>query len=260
MSKRLKLSDLAKVVAQKTATSASKGVVISEGSETTSEKAFEMVQGKAGRQCGGKKAKIDQASGASARPPCFRKGSSVRRTLGEPWHRFMMAVRPAEKFCRVILPAGQGEVDRSPHQVVPFIHALGQQRLRRGRPQSKGCAESAEMEMVRAQNRAIELKGALAEEKAKGKRLTEDADAKDKDHRRVQRVGRLLEAVRDQHLLTSAMALTSARGIAHQYPDLGSIWRTLRWTKNSSLKRRPKRAMNGRRRGSRGRGGCEAAV
>ncbi|GFS36998.1 hypothetical protein Acr_00g0049140 [Actinidia rufa] len=38
MSKRLKLSDLAKVVAKKAATSASKGVVISEGSETTSGK------------------------------------------------------------------------------------------------------------------------------------------------------------------------------------------------------------------------------
>ncbi|GFY90415.1 hypothetical protein Acr_07g0006120 [Actinidia rufa] len=34
MSKRLKLSDLAKVMAKKAATSASKGVVISEGSET----------------------------------------------------------------------------------------------------------------------------------------------------------------------------------------------------------------------------------
>ena len=36
------------------------------------------------------------------------------------------------------------------------------------------------MEMVRTQNRAIELEGALAEEKAKGKKLAEDADARSK--------------------------------------------------------------------------------
>ncbi|GFY96578.1 hypothetical protein Acr_11g0008840 [Actinidia rufa] len=69
---RLKLSDLAKVVAQKAATSASKGVVISEGSETTSGKRA-LDDGSKGKQVAQspepKKARIDTgASGAPARP------------------------------------------------------------------------------------------------------------------------------------------------------------------------------------------------
>ncbi|GFZ09670.1 phosphate transporter 1;6 [Actinidia rufa] len=81
MSKRLKLSDLAKVVAKKAATSASKGVVISEGSETTSGKRA-LDDGSKGKQVAQspepKKARIDAgASGASARPPVI--SGAVRR-------------------------------------------------------------------------------------------------------------------------------------------------------------------------------------
>ncbi|GFY87598.1 hypothetical protein Acr_05g0012370 [Actinidia rufa] len=176
MSKRLKLSDLAKVVAQKTATSASKGVVISEGSETTSGR-LELPRG---------------------RPLLQERGSSVRRTLGEalgPQASVMASAATAEKILAgVILPADKEKVDRLTFDqvVTKFIHALGQgvilgsslavrsRDFAEGALNQKAVAESAEMEMVRAQNRAIELEGALAEEKAKGKRLTEDADAKDK--------------------------------------------------------------------------------
>ncbi|XP_057468751.1 uncharacterized protein LOC130757957 [Actinidia eriantha] len=50
----------------------------------------------------------------------------------------------------------------------------------------KAIAESAEMEMVRAQNRAIELENALSEEKAKAKKLAEDAEVKDKEVARLE--------------------------------------------------------------------------
>ncbi|GFS28932.1 hypothetical protein Acr_00g0004710 [Actinidia rufa] len=150
MSKRLKLSDLAKVVAKKAATSASKGVVISEGSETTSGKRA-LDDGSKGKQVAQspepKKARIDTgASGASVRPPVTSgAGSSARQgvILGSS-----LAVRSGN--------------------------------FAEGALNQKAVAESAEMEMVRAQNRAIELEGALAEEKAKGRKLAEDVDARGK--------------------------------------------------------------------------------
>ncbi|GFZ19882.1 hypothetical protein Acr_28g0005870 [Actinidia rufa] len=140
----------------------------------------------------------------------------------------------------------------------------------------KAVAESAEMEMVRAQNRAIELEGALAEEKAKGKKRAQDADARDKVIARLEaRISELersqsltqgriiaafkesddfLEAVRgDRHPLTSAMALTSARGNSRiSILTSASIWRTSRWTMNSSPKRRLKPRKERPRRGQPG--------
>ncbi|GFY86119.1 hypothetical protein Acr_04g0008570 [Actinidia rufa] len=204
MSKRLKLSDLAKVVAQKAATSASKGVVLSEGSETTSGKRA-LDDGSKGKQAAqlpeSKKAKIDigGASEAPARPPIASGGgSSVRRTLGQslgPQASVMASATTAEKILAgVILPADKKKVDRLTFDqvVTKFLHVLGQGVILgfslavRSRDfaecalNQKAVAESVEMEMVRAQNQAIELEGALAEEKAKGKKLAEDADARDK--------------------------------------------------------------------------------
>ncbi|GFZ06996.1 hypothetical protein Acr_18g0011660 [Actinidia rufa] len=152
MSKRLKLSDLTKVVAKKAATSASKGVVISKGSETTSGKRA-LDDGSKGKQVTQspepKKARIDTgASGASARPPVTSgAGSSARQVLGEA-----LALRLHRDFAE---------------------GALNQ----------KAVAESAEMEMVRAQNRAIELEGALARREGEGKKLAEDVDAEARSSR-----------------------------------------------------------------------------
>ncbi|GFZ00545.1 hypothetical protein Acr_14g0001800 [Actinidia rufa] len=109
------------------------------------------------------------------------------------------------------------------------------------------------MEMVRAQNRAIELEGALAEEKAKGMKLAEDVMQR-QGHLEVRGEGfrseksqsltqgriiaafkesdDFLEAVRDRPPPISVMALTSARGSS---PN------------NSGPRRRP----GGRRDGSR---------
>ncbi|GFZ14358.1 hypothetical protein Acr_24g0005480 [Actinidia rufa] len=267
MSKRLKLSDLAKVVAQKAATSASKGVVILEGSETTSGKR-PLDDGSKGKQVAqlpeAKKAKIDtRASGAPARPPIASgEGSSVRRTPGEalgPQVLVMASAATAEKILAgVILPADKEKVDRLTFDqvVTKFLYALGQgvilgsslavrsRDFAEGALNQKAIAESAKMEMVRAQNRAIELEGALAEEKAKGKRLTEDADARDKviaklearisELEKSQSVsqGRIIAAFKESDDFLEAVRGSASsyfgdgfdfckRQLAHQYPDLG---------------------------------------
>ncbi|GFY87971.1 hypothetical protein Acr_05g0016100 [Actinidia rufa] len=267
MSKRLKLSDLAKVVAQKAATSASKGVVISEGSETTSSKRA-LDDGSKGKQVAqlpeSKKAKIDTgASEAPARPPiASREGSSVKRTLGEtlgPQASVMASAATAEKILAgVILPADKEKVDRLTFDqvVTKFLHVLGQGVILgsslavRSRDfaecalNQKAVAESAEMEMVRVQNRAIELEGALAEEKAKGKKLAEDANARDKVIARLETrnselersqsltQGRIIAAFKESDDFLEAVRGSASsyfgdgfdfckRQLAHQYPDLG---------------------------------------
>ncbi|GFY97651.1 hypothetical protein Acr_12g0001920 [Actinidia rufa] len=267
MSKRLKLSDLAKGVAQKATTSASKGVVISKGSETTSGKRA-LDDGSKGKQVAQspepKKARIDTgASGAPARPPvASRVGSSAQRTLGEalgPQASVMASAATAEKILAgVILPADKEKVDRLTFDqvVTKFLHVLGQGVVLgsslavRSRDfaecalNQKAIAESAEMEMVRAQNRAIELEGALAEEKAKGKKLTEDADARDKVIAKLEaRIseleksqsltqGRIIAAFKESDDFLEAVKGSASsyfgdgfdfckRQLANQYPDLG---------------------------------------
>ncbi|GFY95697.1 hypothetical protein Acr_11g0000030 [Actinidia rufa] len=267
MSKRLKFSDLSKVVAQKAATSTSKGVVISEGSETTSGKRA-LDDGSKGKQVAqppeSKKAKIDTgASEAPARPPIASgEGSSVRRTLGEalgPQASVMASAATAEKIlARVILPADKEKVDRLTFDqvVTKFLHVLDQgvilgsslavrsRNFAESALNQKAVAESAEMEMVRAQNRAIELEGALAEEKAKGKKLAQDADARDKviarlevrisELERSQSVtqGRIIAAFKESDDFLEAVRGSASsyfgdgfdfckRQLAHQYPDLG---------------------------------------
>ncbi|GFS40351.1 hypothetical protein Acr_00g0068030 [Actinidia rufa] len=208
MSKRLKLSDLAKVVAQKAATSISKGVVISEGFETTSGKRV-LDDGSKGKQVAQspepKKARTDTGvSGAPARPPV---------ASGVGGHLRVFSCRTQQGFCRE-------------------------------RPQpKKAVAESAEMEMVRAQNRAIELEG-LAEEQAKGKKLTEEADAKDKviakleariselEKNKSVTQGRIIAVFKESDDFLEAVRGSASsyfgdgfdfckRQLAHQYPDLG---------------------------------------
>ncbi|GFZ00653.1 hypothetical protein Acr_14g0002880 [Actinidia rufa] len=267
MSKRLKLSDLAKVVAKKAATSASKGVVISEGSETTSGKRA-LDDGSKGKQVAQspepKKARIDTgASGASARPPVASgAGSSARQVLGEalgPQASVMASAATAEKILAgVILPADKEKVDRLTFDqvVIKFLHVVGQgvilgsslavrnRDFAEGALNQKAVAESAEMEMVRAQNRAIELEGALAEEKAKGKKLAEDADARGKvisklearisDLEKSQSLtqGRIIAAFKESDDFLEAVRGSASsyfgdgfdfckRQLAKQYPDLG---------------------------------------
>ncbi|GFZ02215.1 hypothetical protein Acr_15g0008230 [Actinidia rufa] len=267
MSKRLKLSDLTKVVAQKAATSASKGVVISEGSETTSGKRA-LDDGSKGKQVAqppeSKKAKIDTgASEAPARPPIASgEGSSVRRTPGKvlgPQASVMASAATAEKILAgVILPADKEKVDRLTFDqvVTKFLHVLGQgvilgsslavrsRDFAESALNQKAVVESAEIEMVRAQNQAIELEGALAEEKAKGKKLAQDADARDKVIARLEaRIsklersqsvtqGRIIAAFKESDDFLEAMRGSASsyfsdgfdfckRQLAHQYPDLG---------------------------------------
>ncbi|GFS30368.1 hypothetical protein Acr_00g0011500 [Actinidia rufa] len=267
MSKRLKLSDLAKVAAQKAATSVPKGVVISEGSETTSGKRV-LDDGSKGKQVAQspepKKARTDTGvSGASAKPPVASgAGSSAHRTLGEalgPRASVMASAATAEKILAgVILPADKEKVDKLTFDqvVTKFIHALGQgvilgsslavrsRDFAENALNQKAVAESAEMEMVRAQNRVIEMEGALAEEQAKGKKLAEDADAKSKVIAKLEaRIseleksqsltqGRIIAAFKESDdFLEAVRGSTSSyfgdgfdfckRQLAHQYPDLG---------------------------------------
>ncbi|GFY86849.1 hypothetical protein Acr_05g0004880 [Actinidia rufa] len=263
MSKRLKLSDLAKVVAQKAATSASRGVVISEGSETTSGKRA-LDDGSKGKQVAQspepKKARIDTgASRAPAKPPVASgAGGSVQRTLGEalgPQASVMASAATAEKILAgVILPADKEKVDKLTFdQVVTKFSSCtrpGSSLAVRSRDfaecalNQKAVAESAEMEMVRAQNRAIELEGALAEEKAKGNKLAEDADARSKVIAKLEaRIselemsqsltqGRIIAAFKESDDFLEAVRGSGSsyfgdgfdfckRQLAHQYPDLG---------------------------------------
>ncbi|XP_057465377.1 uncharacterized protein LOC130755081 [Actinidia eriantha] len=269
MSKRLKLSDLAKVVAKKAATSASasKGVVISEGSETTSGKRA-LEDGSKGKQVAPapepKRAKIDTGSSeAPARPPIASgEGSSVKRTVGEalgPQASVMASAATAEKILAgVILLADKEKVERLTFDqvVTKFLHAVGQgvilgsslavrsRDFAEGALNQKALAESAEMEMVRAQNRAIELEGALEEEKAKVKKLAEDAETKDKEVARLEAKiselegkqsvsrGKIIAAFRESDDFLEAVRGSASsyfgegfdfckRQLAHQFPNLG---------------------------------------
>ncbi|GFZ04567.1 hypothetical protein Acr_17g0001390 [Actinidia rufa] len=256
MSKRLKLSDLAKVVAQKAATSASKGVVISEGSETTSGKRA-LDDGSKGKQVAQspepKKARIDTgASRAPAKPPVASgAGSSAHRTLGEalgPQASVMASAATAEKILAgVILPADKEKVDKLTFDqgvILGSSLAVRSRDFAESALNQKAVAESAEMEMFRAQNRAIELEGALAEEKAKGKKLAEDADARSKVIAKLEaRIseleksqsltqGRIIAAFKESDDFLEAVRGSASsyfgdgfdfckRQLAHQYPDLG---------------------------------------
>ncbi|GFZ21686.1 hypothetical protein Acr_29g0008480 [Actinidia rufa] len=268
VSKRLKLSDLAKVVAKKAATSASKGVVISEGSETTSGKRA-LDDGSKGKQVAHsperKKARTDAgASGASARPPVISgAGSSARQVLSEalgPQASVMASAATAEKkiLAGWSTPADKEKVDRLTFDqvVTKFLHVVGQgvilgsslavrsRDFAEGALNQKAVAESAEMEMVRAQNRAIELEGALAEEKAKGTKLAEDVNARGKvisklearvsDLEKSQSLtqGRIIAAFKESDDFLEAVRGSASsyfgdgfdfckRQLAKQYPDLG---------------------------------------
>ncbi|GFY84704.1 hypothetical protein Acr_03g0014780 [Actinidia rufa] len=291
MSKRLKLSDLAKVVAKKAATSASKGVVISEGSETTSGKRA-LDDGSKGKQVAQspepKKARIDAgASGASARPPVISgAGSSARQVLSEalcPQALVMASAATAEKNSgRGGTPADKEKVDRLTFDQGVYLGVFSrrtQQGFRRGCPHQKAVAESAEMEMVRAQNRAIELEGALAEEKAKGRKLAEDVDARGKvisklearisDLEKSQSLtqGRIIAAFKESDDFLEAVRGSASsyfgdgfdfckRQLAKQYPHLGVDLEDVEMDQETPRQRGGRsREKSGRRRGSRGRSG-----
>ncbi|GFY80995.1 hypothetical protein Acr_01g0008040 [Actinidia rufa] len=204
MSKRLKLSDLAKVVAQKAATLLQRALLSRKG----------------------------------LRPHLCGYGKKI--------------------LAGVILPADKEKVDKLTFDqvVTKFIHAIGQgvilgsslavrsRDFAESALNQKAVAESAEMEMVRAQNRAIEMEGALAEEQAKGKKLAEDADARNKVITKLEaRIseleksqsltqGRIIAAFKESDDFLEAVRGSASsyfgdgfdfckRQLAHQYPDLG---------------------------------------
>ncbi|PSS08090.1 hypothetical protein CEY00_Acc18454 [Actinidia chinensis var. chinensis] len=227
MSKRIKLSRLAKVVAKKTATSSSKGVVISEG-----------------------------ANVASAQPPVPREGSATKSVLGEtlgPHASVMASAATAKKiFARVILPADKEKLEKlNFNQVVTkFLHVLGKVLpspfavVIFWRVPIIIVPESSEHEIVRAQNRAIELEGALAEASAKEKKVAGEVEAKNKEVAKLEvRVvelknsqnlakGRIITAFKESEDFQEAVMGSASsyfgdgfdfckRQLWHHYPNLG---------------------------------------
>ncbi|GFZ00548.1 hypothetical protein Acr_14g0001830 [Actinidia rufa] len=202
-----------------------------------------------------KKARIDTgASRAPAKPPVASgAGSSAHRTLGEalgPQASVMASAATAEKILAgVILPADKEK-----------------QGLRRERSlNQKAVAESAEMEMVRVQNRAIELEGALAEEKAKGKKLAEDADARSKVIAKLE--ARISELEKSQSLTQGRIIaafkesddfLEAVRGSASSYFGDGfdfykrQLAHTYSWRKRAIKTLHSLNGISSRRRGSYG--------
>ncbi|GFY81123.1 hypothetical protein Acr_01g0009320 [Actinidia rufa] len=177
---------------------ASKGVVISEGFETVSKKRA-LDNGFKGKQVASlpevKKTKIGSGvHEVPTRPPAIAgEGSSVRRTLREamgPQASVMASAATAEKILAgVILPADKEKVGKLTFDqvVTKFLHVLGShfgilaihcRDFTEGALNQRALMESSEMEMVRAQNRAIKLEGALAEEKTKGKKAVEEIQAR----------------------------------------------------------------------------------
>ncbi|GFZ10788.1 hypothetical protein Acr_22g0001860 [Actinidia rufa] len=227
MSKRLKLSDLAKMM----------GLRASRSPNRPSQK----------------KARIDTgASGASAMPPVTSgAGSSARQVLSEalgPQASVMASAATAEKILAgVVLPADKEKVDRLTFDqgvILGSSLAVRSKDFAEGALNQKAVAESAEMEMVRAQNRAIELEGALAVEKAKGRKLAEDVDARGKvisklearisDLEKSQSLtqGRIIAAFKESDDFLEAVRGSASsyfgdgfdfckRQLAKQYPDLG---------------------------------------
>ncbi|GFZ21707.1 hypothetical protein Acr_29g0008690 [Actinidia rufa] len=164
-----------------------------------------------------------------------------KQTLGEslgPQASVMANAATAEKIlAEVILPADKEKVDRLTFDqvVTKFLHVLGQGIIL-GSSLAVRSRDFAEC--------ALNQKGALAEEKAKGKKLAEDADAKDKVIARLE--ARISELERSQSLTQGRIIaafkesddfLEAVRGsassyfgdgfdfckrqLAHQYPDLG---------------------------------------
>lgn len=119
----------------------------------------------------------------------------------------------------------------------------------------KALAESSEMEMVRAQDRAIELEGALAEERAKGKKIAEYVEAKNEEVARLeakvaelekiqnQAKGRIIAAFKESDDFLEAVKGSASsyfgdgfdfckRQLARQYPDLGLEWEDIEMDPN----------------------------
>ncbi|GFZ21535.1 hypothetical protein Acr_29g0006970 [Actinidia rufa] len=207
MSRRIKLSELAKVVAKKAATPSSKSVVIFEASKTTSKKRT-LDDGSKGKQVAldhplPEAKKIKAGSVAHAAPTRLSvipgKGSLARLVPSEalgPQASVMASAFKAEKIMvGVILPADKEKVEKLTFDqvVTKFFHVLGQEVILgsslavhsrdfvEGALNQRALVESSELEMVRAQNRAIELEGALTKEKSKWKKVAEEVRARNKE-------------------------------------------------------------------------------
>ncbi|GFY85673.1 hypothetical protein Acr_04g0004110 [Actinidia rufa] len=198
---------------------------------------------------------------APTRPPVVPgEGGSARRTLGEalgPQASMMASAAMAEKILvGVILPADKEKVEKLTFDqvVTKFLHILRshfgifpchlQQDFVEGALNQRALVESSKMEMVRGQNQAIELEGALTEKKTKGKKAAEEIVARNKVVAKLEAQvaeleksqnlaqGRIIEASKESDdFLEEVRGSASSyfgngfdfckRQLAQQYPNLG---------------------------------------
>ncbi|GFS36407.1 hypothetical protein Acr_00g0045780 [Actinidia rufa] len=215
MSKRIKLSQLAKVVAEKTTTSSSKGVVISEVSEMASKKR-PLDDGSKGKQVAplleAKKTKTSSGTHVvPARPPIPGEGSTAKSVPGEALglHALVMAsVATAEKIlARVILPADKEKVQKLTFDqvVTKFLHVLGQ------------CKGKKAAEEIEARNKEVARLESRVAKLEKSQNLAK---------------GRIIAAFKESEDFQEAVGGSASsyfgndfdfckKQVAHQYPNLG---------------------------------------
>ncbi|GFZ15877.1 hypothetical protein Acr_25g0002860 [Actinidia rufa] len=239
---RIKLSQLAKVVAKKTATSSSKGVVISEAPKMKPKKRASDDESKGKQVAPLPKAKKTKTGGIAhvvpTWPHVLREGSPAKSVPGEvlgPQASVMASATTVEKILAgVILYADKEKVEKLTFDqvVTKFLHILGQgvvlgsslavcsRNFAEGALNQLALVESFELEMVRAQNRAIELEGALVEASAKGKKAVEEVEAKNKEMARLE--ARVAELEKSQNLVKRRSIATFKESDDFQEAVMGS--------------------------------------
>ncbi|GFS40735.1 hypothetical protein Acr_00g0070220 [Actinidia rufa] len=269
MPKRIKLSLLAKAMAEKI-TSSSKGVVISEVSKIPSKKRA-LDEGSKGKQIAPlPEAKKNKTEGGAhvipARPLIPKEGSSTKSILGEALgpHAFVMAsAATAEKIlAKVILPANKEKVEKFTFDqgvILDSSLAFCSRNFAESVNNHCALAESFELKMVRAQNRAIKLEGALAKVNTREAKASKEVKARDKKVTRLQlqvaelektqnlTKGRIIAAFKESEDFQEAVVgLASSyfsdgfyfckKQLAHQYPKLGIDFEDIEMDHNSSPK------------------------
>ncbi|GFY85398.1 hypothetical protein Acr_04g0001360 [Actinidia rufa] len=161
------------------------GVVISEVFGTASKKRALDDESKGKQVAPLPEAKKTKAGGMAqvivARPPVPGEVSSAEPIPGKalgPHASVMASAATAEKILvGVILPVDKEKVEKLTFDqgvILGSSLAIRSRDFAEGALNQRALVESFELEMVQAQNRAIELEGDLAKESAKGKKIAEE--------------------------------------------------------------------------------------
>ncbi|GFY87131.1 hypothetical protein Acr_05g0007700 [Actinidia rufa] len=219
---RIKLSHLTKVVAEKTATSSSKGIVIFETSKMASKKRA-LDDGSKGKQVAPlpkvKKTKTgSNAHVVPTRPPVPGEGSTDKSVPGEglgPHVSVMTSAATTKKILAgVILPADKKKVEKLTfNQVVTkFLHVLGH-----GPPAEANTKEKKASEEVEARNKKVARLESQVAELEKSQNLAN---------------GRIIATFKESEDFQEAVVASASsyfgdgfdfckKQLAHQYPNHG---------------------------------------